>query len=533
MDGDVPPLDVLWRLKIEYGFILYCDEAHSFLSIGSTGMGCLQYWNETHTTKSVPEDLIDIRTGTLSKSIGGIGGFIAGKSSLKDRIQKYIKRVDARDNISVPSSTMVQTLFVLSHPRRISDNLQRLAAISRFCRAELARFGVYVYGAEAGTPILPVWAGRPSTSARLSYAFRKRGLLASPVTTPAVPFWQSRVRVNLSADYTDDNVNHLVATIIEGVVSTGLCNAQPTFFLRRFSFSKGAHVCPVLEPNDSESATAFENIRSLICRSSTTSEDNLDAESLSCYPPLPLATEIIAAGHRSRVTYGLGAGSARWISGTFPPHLAAEKLLAEVHGTESAMAYPDATIGLASTIAALARLVLSCKQHYFLFPRDATGAVRDGLALIPPKGKEVPKLFGYRDVEEVPGLVQKLAVRGVCFTVYIYNRDADTLRNLVPPGLKCPITVLLHSPAKPIELRKLFADISSRDGHRLRSKNLQLLVYGSFYTNFGLPGGYLAGSEALIRELRYTSRGYMYTTSTAPFVMDMVCKALEKSLSSL
>jgi serine palmitoyltransferase len=58
--------------------------------------------------------------------------------------------------------------------------------------------------------------------------------------------------------------------------------------------------------------------------------------------------------------------------------------------------------------------------------------------------------------------------------------------------------------------------------------NTHVLLYGSLTRTLGLPGGYLAGPECLIRELRYTSRGYMFTTSPPPFVMDMIRVALER-----
>lgn len=56
----------------------------------------------------------------------------------------------------------------------------------------------------------------------------------------------------------------------------------------------------------------------------------------------------------------------------------------------------------------------------------------------------------------------------------------------------------------------------------LRPKNMHLLVYGSFNEDFGLPGAYLAGPSNLITELRYTSRGYMFTTSIPTYIVEMV-----------
>lgn len=93
MEADVPPLDAMHRLKELYNFILLCDEAHSLLSIGTTGRGCLEYWNDNHPDAQVPSDLIDIRTATLSKAIGGIGGMIAGKAKFESAIRSHITQL--------------------------------------------------------------------------------------------------------------------------------------------------------------------------------------------------------------------------------------------------------------------------------------------------------------------------------------------------------------------------------------------------------------------------------------------------------
>jgi hypothetical protein len=60
------------------------------------------------------------------------------------------------------------------------------------------------------------------------------------------------------------------------------------------------------------------------------------------------------------------------------------------------------------------------------------------------------------------------------------------------------------------------------------TQHAKLLIYGSFVTAFNLPGSYLAGDAALIKEHRYSSRAYMFTTSQFPFVMGMIVAKLEK-----
>lgn len=528
MDGDIPPLGDLWHLKSEYGFTLYCDEAHSFLSIGSTGLGCLQYWNENHPTCPVPWDLIDIRTGTLSKAIGGIGGFIAGKSVFKEHVRRHVDQVQDKDHISIPTSTMVQTLLVMEQPRRISRNLRRLSDISKFCRAELDRLGVYVYGDETGTPILPIWAGRPSASARLSFALRQAGLLASPVTTPAVPFWESRVRVNLSADYSHADVERLINSIVSAVDSIGLSRRRhDRLWVNDFK----SLPTPELEASD-ESRISFTKVKNLIDQASVHFQDTRQSKAASPHLRQYLGASSVDSGHSARSKYGIGAGSARWISGTFPVHLAVEQVLARTHNVEAAMTYADATIGLASTIAALARPVIGRTKHYMLWPQAAEGAVRDGLILISPSRKEGTdqKTLQYRSGQHLLETVGQLARHDACFTVIVHAQEVHLLKGLTQMAGKCPMTILLHSPSGASNVQQVCTDISVS---RSNTGNVQVLVYGSFYKMFnGLPGGYLVGSEALVRELRYTSRGYMYTTSTPPFVMDMIREALEAALET-
>lgn len=209
---------------------------------------------------------------------------------------------------------MVQTLLVMGQPKRISRNLRRLAQISKFCRAELDRLGVYVYGDETGTPILPVWAGRPSASARLSFALREAGLLASPVTTPAVPFWESRVRVNLSADYGPADVERLINSIVSAVDSVGLCRrSHGQFWGNRF---KGLPTAELEECDEARTSSA--KVKSLVGQASVHWQDVRQLKAASRHASPCIGAGSVDSGHSARSMYGIGAGSARWVSGTFP-----------------------------------------------------------------------------------------------------------------------------------------------------------------------------------------------------------------------
>ncbi|KAF2856196.1 hypothetical protein T440DRAFT_463530, partial [Plenodomus tracheiphilus IPT5] len=58
--------------------------------------------------------------------------------------------------------------------------------------------------------------------------------------------------------------------------------------------------------------------------------------------------------------------------------------------------------------------------------------------------------------------------------------------------------------------------------NRQSSQRARILIYGSFLKAFNVPGSYLAGDAALVCELRFASRGYMFTMSQLPFIMDMI-----------
>jgi serine palmitoyltransferase len=221
MNGTIPLLADLHRLKKAFAFTVYCDEAHSFLSVGSNGRGCLEHWNDEHPDAILPNDLVDFRTSALSKAVGGLGGVVFGAARIEDAVRTRFEHLYKRGQESVSTSTIVQTLYILGQSQRIQRQIYRLRDITVFCKEEQRRLGVHVYG-HATTAKLPVHAGRLSMACKLSYKLRQLGLLATPITISAVKFWESRVRVTLSADFSDDRVNKLLDCVVEASDCVGI-----------------------------------------------------------------------------------------------------------------------------------------------------------------------------------------------------------------------------------------------------------------------------------------------------------------------
>jgi serine palmitoyltransferase len=522
MEGDVPDLGRIQLLKERYGFVLYCDEAHSFFSLGATGRGVVEYWNEQHKSAPVPWDIIDIRIATVSKAVGGVGGVICGKSRFREVVKNRKKELEKLGFEPISSPQMIQNLWVLDQPTRTRRLLRALASASRFVRSELSRFGIYVYG-ENDIQILPIYTGPPTLAAELSYMLRKQGLLGTPISHPAVPYWQSRVRLNLSAHHTEDEIDRLIDAIISGCQSLGICKKKGVS-RRRYKYVPLTHRS---EQEDEEADAAFARISNLIEQVSLHS--NSDVENLSRLFQQNCNPDILQRGHDLRAMYGFGSGSSRWVCGTFPEHLKAESLIANITGMDTGMTYPDSWVGAASTIAALARPVIGYGKHYMLLTEDGPGPVNDAALIASPK--EAPEMLRYRDIANLLEIV-KIRSRAanpskVYFTIYLHFPDAPSCENIrtTLQGLLAAqtshmgLTILIHSPSS-IPLARQMAALSNW-------KNVQLLVLGSFYQTFGLPGGFLAGSHTLINELRYTSRGYMFTTSSYPWLLGMSASMLE------
>lgn len=532
MDGTIPALADLHRLKQAYGFVLYCDEAHSFLSVGNSGKGCLELWNDEYPDSPLPIDLIDLRTATLSKVVGGLGGLVFGNARFEDAIQARSRRLHERGEESVSTSTIIQTLYVLGRPALLRQHLHHLRSITEFCRKELRRFDVHVYG-NAMTPILPVHAGRPTIAAKLSYSLRRLGLLATPITVPAVKFWESRVRVTLSADFSDDQVNKVVDYIIEASQSCGISKAVKA---QREIYNYTGSDVDAGDEEFQEHAESFRSIHELVERDIANQEH--------CYSPSRQAferncnTNVIQAGHQARATYGLGSSGSRWVTGTFAPHIEVEQTLAELTQLEAAMTFANAEIGLSSTIAALCRPLLGYKHHYMFVPSNVHQSVRDGLRIA--SRKEKPEIVAYRDIENMFAIMRKFAKQRTYFTIYVDTVTESELMDTkeIMPQLqkhkgKSGMTLLLddskglgqHGPGRlgiagSTDLRSM-----------VQALDAQVLVFGSFYRAFGLSGGFLAGGDVLIQELRFTSRGYMFSTSPQPFIMSMAKKALEMRMN--
>ncbi len=225
MDGDIAPVPKFVELRKKHKCFLYVDEAHSLGVLGAHGRGVGEYFD-------IPAADVDIWMGTLSKSLGSCGGYIAGNAALVE----YIKYTAPGFIFSagMPPSNVAAAMASL---RVLQAEPERLVALhersSLFLR--LARERGLNVGMSEGTPILPIIIGNSLDCLRLSQALFDRGINVQPILHPAVEEKASRLRFFITSEHTERQIRDTVAAVAEELERIGT-----QYFTRRPEFN-GMH----------------------------------------------------------------------------------------------------------------------------------------------------------------------------------------------------------------------------------------------------------------------------------------------------
>ena len=210
MDGDLPKLTEILEFCENYGAGLYIDEAHSTLIFGENGRGVAEHFGV--------EDRIGISFGTLSKSFGGVGGFVCAKKPLI----RYLKGYSSPWNFScAPSPAVIGGLMkALEVATRDTSLKDALWANVDYMRDGLEGMGLNL--GESESQVIPIIIGY-SGEKLMSYAesMQKRGLFLQPVDFPAVPAHSRRFRISVSSQLTKSEMDESLS-IIGDVIVRGL-----------------------------------------------------------------------------------------------------------------------------------------------------------------------------------------------------------------------------------------------------------------------------------------------------------------------
>ena len=202
MEGSIAPLPDLVQICRDHDAILVIDDSHATGVLGATGRGTAEHFG------MVGE--VDIITSTLGKALGGAaGGFVAGSTALCDYLTQR-SRPQLFSNAlppTVAASSLAAVEFVEQHPQRV----QALRDNARYFREQIIEAGFSPLPGE--TPIVPIIVGETSTAIQMSELLLAEGVFVTGFGFPVVPHGQARIRCQVSAAHTRDDLDEAIRAI--------------------------------------------------------------------------------------------------------------------------------------------------------------------------------------------------------------------------------------------------------------------------------------------------------------------------------
>jgi 8-amino-7-oxononanoate synthase len=214
MDGDLPDLPALLEIKRQFGAWLMLDEAHALGVLGARGRGTAEHFG-------VDPRSIDICMGTLSKTLAGCGGFIAGSTALVETLK--CRASGFVYSVGMPAPMAAAALASLDLLEREPDRVGRLGVNSRQFLG-LAKAAGLDTGLAQGFAIIPVMIGDSLRAAKLAGRLLERGFNVMPIVYPAVPMQSARLRFFLSSEHGQAQLEAAVAATQEELALLSAAN---------------------------------------------------------------------------------------------------------------------------------------------------------------------------------------------------------------------------------------------------------------------------------------------------------------------
>lgn len=204
MEGSIAPLPDLVQICRDHDAILVIDDSHATGVLGATGRGTAEHFSMLGE--------VDIITSTLGKALGGAaGGFVAGSAALCDYLTQR-SRPQLFSNAlppTVAASALASVEFIEQHPERV----QALRDNARYFREQIIEAGFTPLAGE--TPIVPIIVGETSTAIQMSALLLAEGVFVTGFGFPVVPQGHARIRCQVSAAHTRDDLDEAIRAIVK------------------------------------------------------------------------------------------------------------------------------------------------------------------------------------------------------------------------------------------------------------------------------------------------------------------------------
>jgi glycine C-acetyltransferase len=211
MEGSIAKLPDILQLARDHDAIVVMDDSHATGVLGKTGRGTAEHFGALGD--------VDIITSTLGKTLGGAaGGFVAGPAALTDYLTQR-SRPQLFSNAlppTVAASAMAAVEFIEHHP----DRVVRLRDNAKYFRAQIIETGLRPL--EGETPIIPIIVGETAAAIRMSDMMLDEGVFVTGFGFPVVPQGQARIRCQISAAHSREDLDTAVAAFKRVAAKLGL-----------------------------------------------------------------------------------------------------------------------------------------------------------------------------------------------------------------------------------------------------------------------------------------------------------------------
>lgn len=203
MDGYMAPLNAICDLADHYGAMVMVDDSHAVGFIGPHGAGTPALHGVTQR--------VDIYTGTFGKALGGAsGGYVSGHkeiiATLRQRARPYLF------SNSLPPSIVAASIAALKILETTDDLRTKLAENAQHFRSQMSAQGFDLL--EGQHPIVPVMFGDATRTGRIAELMLELGVYVTAFSYPVVPQHQARIRVQVSAAHTSEDIDACVHAFV-------------------------------------------------------------------------------------------------------------------------------------------------------------------------------------------------------------------------------------------------------------------------------------------------------------------------------
>lgn len=213
MDGNVAPLDRIYELAVKYDAMVMVDESHSAGVVGNTGRGVTELYNL--------KGKVEIITGTLGKAFGGaIGGFTTGKKEIIDLLRQRSRPYLFSNSIPpMVAAAGIQMFRMIDETNELQD---RLHENTTYFVSKMKEIGFDIKPTESAICAVMLYDAR--VAQEVAAAMLEEGIYVIGFYYPVVPKEQARIRVQLSAAHTRDQLDQCLAAFAKVGKAKGIFN---------------------------------------------------------------------------------------------------------------------------------------------------------------------------------------------------------------------------------------------------------------------------------------------------------------------